>query len=211
LKGFEKHLDKAMSDDGSKDPNTGKRDPKSGRNWLRDQIRIRKSQIIARYYPKEFPHLVVLTLEEEEEQFPGGLPSWFKRVHFERIAVTEEQITRYELPELPEDQNTLDKLDRDSRTEKFKEKYGKLMAVEVDALDALYPDVLESLVQDSVDEYYEPEIYKNEINDKYGTKRFKREIRLKILQKIRDLEIKLEDELASDDRDDEDEAGTEDQ
>ena len=58
-------------------------------------------------------------------------------MEFERIAVTQEQIHEYNLPPTPEDNETLEKLDRDSRTNGFIEKYGELFAVELDALLAI--------------------------------------------------------------------------
>jgi hypothetical protein len=83
-----------------------------------------------------------------------------ENVHFHRIAITEEQIKKFRLPSKPKDQATLDKLDRDSRTNGFKEKHGgKLYAVELDALLAYRPEEFEKLVQDAVYEYFKPEIF----------------------------------------------------
>jgi hypothetical protein len=83
-----------------------------------------------------------------------------QNVHFHRIAITKEQIRKFRLPSKPRDQTTLDKLDRDSRTNGFKEKHGgKLYAVELDALLAYRPDEFEKIVQDSVDRYYKPTIF----------------------------------------------------
>jgi hypothetical protein len=61
-------------------------------------------------------------------------------VDFERVAITQEQIQQFDLPPTPENSETLEKLDRDSRTNKFIDKYGKLFAVELDALLAIVPD-----------------------------------------------------------------------
>jgi hypothetical protein len=85
---------------------------------------------------------------------------------FERVAVTEEQITNYDLPYNP-DKVTLDKMKKDTRYDGFIEKYGKLYAVELDALPALIPDIFrQELVIDKVNEYYEQWIY-DELYDKY--------------------------------------------
>jgi hypothetical protein len=85
-------------------------------------------------------------------------------VEFERIAVTEKQIQEFNLPPTPEDSETLEKLDRDSRTNGFIEKHGELFAVELDALLAIVPDEFRKLVQESVDCYFDFDIYKDECN-----------------------------------------------
>ena len=182
-----------------------KRDPKTGklligRNTIHDIIRIRKSEIIAHYYPKHFPHLVPLTKEQEQKwqrRKYSHQKNW-KIVHFERIAITGDQIRNYQLPEMPADQKTLDKLDRDTKAQRFKDKYGALMAVEVDALDATYPEVLEELVQKSIDDHYDPEIYKTEILEKYGTKKYKKELNDKVIQSLEDLLTELKKKTEED-------------
>ncbi len=87
---------------------------------------------------------------------------------FERIAVTPEQIEEHDLPYDP-DEETSDKMDGDPRTNGFLEKYGKLYAVELDALPALIPDVFrDQLVIDKVEDYYDEDIY-DELKDKYDS------------------------------------------
>jgi hypothetical protein len=76
-------------------------------------------------------------------------------VDFERIAVTEIDIEEYNLPPVPEDSETLDKLDKDSRKGGFVDKHGQLIAVELDALLAIVPDQFKQLVQESVDQYFD--------------------------------------------------------
>jgi hypothetical protein len=56
----------------------------------------------------------------------------------------------------------LEKLGRDSRTNGFIDKYGKLFAVELDALLAIVPDEFRKLVQESVNCYFDFDIYKDE-------------------------------------------------
>ena len=92
-------------------------------------------------------------------------------IDFQKIAVTLEQIKKYNLPFNP-DKTTTEKMNRDSRTTGFVEKYGRLYAVELDALPAFIPDVFRKLVIQSVEKFYDIEIYKqilsnnstNEIN-----------------------------------------------
>jgi hypothetical protein len=84
-------------------------------------------------------------------------------VDFERIAVTEEQIQEYNLPPTPEDSETLDKLHRDSRTNRFVDKHhGKLFAVELDALLAIAPEEFKWIVQDSVEQYFDEDMYETQ-------------------------------------------------
>ena len=88
-------------------------------------------------------------------------------VHFEpRIAITMDQIDRFNLPPEPDDNETLEKLERDPRHDKFKEAHGgKLYAVELDALMAYVPDEFERIVKDAVDQYYDPKIWEQVSQD----------------------------------------------
>ncbi len=80
---------------------------------------------------------------------------------FERVAVTPEQIEQYNLPYNP-DEETERKMRRDVQTARFLAKYGKLYAVELDALPALIPDVFkQELVINKVQQYFDNEIYEN--------------------------------------------------
>ncbi len=82
--------------------------------------------------------------EDMDRHLEDALSYFFDLDHysidFERIAVTEEQIDEYDLPPVPEDSETLDKLDKDSRKGGFIDKHGQLIAVELDALLAIAPD-----------------------------------------------------------------------
>jgi hypothetical protein len=115
-----------------------------GRNTIRDNIRIKESEIIAYHYPKGFVHLVPMTKEQEQKELEKQreimagtrrhidklkLSRGQRIIHFERVAITEDQIDVYGLPEMPKDKKTLDKLDRDTKRERFEDKYGRLMAV----------------------------------------------------------------------------------
>lgn len=54
---------------------------------------------------------------------------------------------------------------KDSRTSSFIQKYGKLYAVEIDALPALIPEDFKKLVIQSVDQFYDQNIYDNIIEN----------------------------------------------
>lgn len=85
---------------------------------------------------------------------------------FERIAVTPKQIKQYDLPYDPDEVTSI-KMGDDTRTKGFLEKYGKLYAVELDALPALIPDVFRKhLVIDKVQRYFNKDIYEK-LLDKY--------------------------------------------
>ena len=77
---------------------------------------------------------------------------------FQRVSVTPEQIKKYNLPFNP-DKTTAEKMKRDSRTTGFVERYGCLYAVELDSLPALIPDVFKKLVIQSVEQFFDMEIY----------------------------------------------------
>jgi hypothetical protein len=80
-------------------------------------------------------------------------------VDFKRIAVTEEQTSQFTLPHNP-DPETLRKLRKDTRSKSFMRRHnGQLFQIEVDALQAYAPEEFKNLVQQSVDRYYDLEIY----------------------------------------------------
>jgi hypothetical protein len=85
-------------------------------------------------------------------------------VQFRRIAVTQDQIRKYQLPSKPTDEKTLQKLKNDSRTKGFISRYGELYAVEVEALTAFVMDEFEKLVQAEVDNLYDNKIYEELLN-----------------------------------------------
>jgi hypothetical protein len=100
-------------------------------------------------------------------------------VDFERVAVTEEQIDEYELPPVPKGSETLDKLDKDSRKDGFVDKYGQLIAVELDALPAIVPEQFKQLIQESVDQYFDETIYRRE-RAKYSAEKIRRLVHKKV-------------------------------
>jgi len=93
-------------------------------------------------------------------------------VEFKRIAVTPEQIEKYNLPPRPEDAETIAKLQRDVRSKNYKEKY----IVELDSLLAFVPDEFKKILRTEINNYWdkvrfdeireEHEKIKDEINRK---------------------------------------------
>jgi hypothetical protein len=83
-------------------------------------------------------------------------------IDFQRIAVTEEQIEEFHLPKNKE---TIDKVNHDTRKNGFIKKYGKLYVVELDALLAIVPDEFKSIVQGSVDRFFDQGIYQALLSD----------------------------------------------
>lgn len=86
-------------------------------------------------------------------------------IDFERVAVTEEQIQQFNLPPIPKSQETINKIKRDTRTSGFIEKYGRLYAVELDALLAIAPDEFKRIVQQSVDQFFDQGIYERVLSE----------------------------------------------
>lgn len=84
-------------------------------------------------------------------------------VEFKRIAVTPEQIEKYNLPPRPEDAETLAKLERDVRTKNYKEKY----IVELDSLLAFVPNEFKKILREEINEYFDREKY-DEIKAKHN-------------------------------------------
>lgn len=87
------------------------------------------------------------------------------KVDFQRVAVTQEQVEEFNLPPIPNSQETIDKVNRDRRTRGFIEKYGKLIVVELDALLAIVPEEFKIQVQESVDQFFVDDIYQRVLDE----------------------------------------------
>jgi len=103
---------------------------------------------------------------------------------FERVAVTYEHIAQYGLPEMPEDQETRDKYDRDPRTANFEATNGGSYAVELDALAVYAPDDYIKMIQDTVDDFYVQDTYDAEL-EKRSSPEFRQEIRQMVYDKTK--------------------------
>jgi hypothetical protein len=100
-------------------------------------------------------------------------------INFQRIAVTKEQIAKFKLPSIPDNQETLDKVNNDTRIDQFIEKHGKLYVVELDALLAIVPEEFKSLVQKSVDQFFNQTIY-DDIRAEYTPEQIERLVQSKV-------------------------------
>lgn len=86
-------------------------------------------------------------------------------IDLQRVAVIEEQIEQFNLPVVPESQETIKKVKSDTRTNSFIEKYGKLYVVELDALLAIVPDEFKRILHESVDQFFDQRIYQAVLSD----------------------------------------------
>lgn len=98
----------------------------------------------------------------------------------ERIALLPEHIEEYQLPEYPGKET-------DSRKWEFIEKHGKLVQVELDALD---PDDLHILYKTAVDEYFDYDVYEAVVEEEQRDE----EILRRLSGKIVDVRTKIEEE-----------------
>jgi hypothetical protein len=113
---------------------------------------------------------------------------------FERIAVTPKQIKQYKLPYDP-DEVTSAKMEEDTRTKGFLKKYGKLYAVELDALPARIPDIFrQKLVIDKVERYFNKNIYQK-LLDKYSESDIDEQVRISIESLPKNSEWDQEDDV----------------
>lgn len=76
---------------------------------------------------------------------------------FSKIAITEEQINKYELPHEPTEPEEIQKMKRDPRYKKWK--HG-LFRVETAALRSRHPDEFDQIVTSSVDDRFDEDVYK---------------------------------------------------
>ena len=78
-----------------------------------------------------------------------------EKVRLVRLAVTPEQVRRFNLPPRPEDAETLAKLERDPRYKSYMHEY----IVELDSLVAYVPDQFRKLLRETIERYHDKEIY----------------------------------------------------
>jgi hypothetical protein len=74
-----------------------------------------------------------------------------ENVEFKRLAITEEQVKKYNLPPRPKDAETLEKLEKDPRSKKYQ---GKCI-IELDALVAYAPQEFKDLITNAVNSLYD--------------------------------------------------------
>jgi hypothetical protein len=95
-------------------------------------------------------------LQEALEYFE--LPK--EKVELKRLAITPEQVEYFGLPPKPEDAETLEKLGRDPRSKKYTLDY----AVELDSLVAYVPSEFRKMIDETIREYFDEELY-NKLNE----------------------------------------------
>jgi len=98
-------------------------------------------------------------LDMEEGHLAEGMQFFGLDIDFHRVSVNLEQIKQYKLPEMPGEKETVEKAMRDPRLKKFVAEYGRLLLVELDAMLAIVPDEFIEIIKDSVDEYFDHDIY----------------------------------------------------
>jgi len=110
------------------------------------------------------------------------------KVYFERIAVTEELINKYNLPWDPTKMSdeVQDKIENDPRTKAMRRIYGKDLATEVDALPVLYPEEFKQIVTNAVNQYFDDDVYQQGLqqHEKNYSKGYIKEVRNDWVQRL---------------------------
>ena len=76
-----------------------------------------------------------------------------------RVALSESQVEEFGLVEnLIDPEATLEKLERDPRARRFRDLYGSLQQYELDALDAVDPDLLRNLFRSAIDDLWDHDL-----------------------------------------------------
>jgi hypothetical protein len=102
-----------------------------------------------------------------------------------RIGVTKDQIEQYNLPTTPEDAEEIEKLHRDSR---FKNWEHGNYRVELDALLAFVPDEFERIIKESIQEYFDEDVYTDVlVKEDEGKELIRERLTSELPQKIKDL------------------------
>jgi hypothetical protein len=117
--------------------------------------------------------------ENIEEVIHEKIKAFKINVDFKRVAVTEEQMRMFNLPENP-DPETIKKLKKDPRKDAFIKKHDRLFQIELDALQAYAPEEFKQLILDSVNDFFYPQIYDDVLN-KYSPADLKKLLKEKIL------------------------------
>jgi hypothetical protein len=82
------------------------------------------------------------------------------------------------------DEATAERLEaNDSRTRRFKAKYGKLYAIELDALAGQEPEAFKRLVLDAVEQYYDSDIW-DKVQKSEAAAKARRELKKQIQNEI---------------------------
>jgi hypothetical protein len=110
--------------------------------------------------------------ENIEEVIYDKLKIFKINVDFKRIAITEDQMRRFNLPENPNPE-TIRKLNRDPRKDAFIQKHGRLFQIELDALQAYAPKEFKQLILESVNNFFNQQIY-DDILKKYSSNDLKK-------------------------------------
>jgi len=127
-------------------------------------------------------------------------PYRLRGIDFKRVGVTNEQRLRFSL--IPNtDEKTLIKLKRDTNRFSFMQKYGlinedDLFQIEVDALEAIAPQDFREMVLESVDEYFDEDVYRANLEDREITPK-KQDFKALAAEKLAELleSQKRDDEL----------------
>lgn len=90
----------------------------------------------------------------------GQMDKMESRLHFGRIALTEEQLDRYYLRNLENpDPDVIKKLRVDKNSEWFENKYGSLFQIQLDVLQTIPPEEFTNIIQQPILELYDKSIH----------------------------------------------------
>jgi len=84
----------------------------------------------------------------------GAFDHFGFNVTFTEIALTLDQVSEHQLPEIPDSQEVREKIERDPRYRKYVEEYGKVFC-ELDAFFSLKTEEARELIRDKVNELYD--------------------------------------------------------
>jgi hypothetical protein len=104
------------------------------------------------------------TIERLDEVVDWGLNKYAVlhdvEYQLERIAITKEQIFKYNLPWNAErmSEEEQNKLQNDPRTMNHYNEHGQIYACEVDSLPTLYPDEFNNIVVEAVNQYFDKDV-----------------------------------------------------
>ena len=96
--------------------------------------------------------------ENIEEVIHDKIKGFKINVDFKRVAITEDQMRVFHLPVNPNPE-TISKLNRDPRKDAFIRNHGRLFQIELDALQAYAPEAFKQLILESINNFFNQQIY----------------------------------------------------
>jgi hypothetical protein len=100
---------------------------------------------------------------------------------FKDIGLSPEQVTQYQLPQVPKSEEVMEKIHRDPRLRWHQERYPPDVFVELGAFYALATSAAQKIIRDAVEQYFDEQTYQETREDE---KNMKEEVHDQVREKV---------------------------